>query len=400
MNRILFFIGCIILTFDMSAKDIPFENLVKDVPDPSSAILVFDVQSIALTDNVSFGEIYFTFGKTVYNLPWNNKSIEHNITKANGQVIKTTTCYCKFTPGIFDLTAFDIITASYPYTNYATFPLQGVFELQPNTIHYLGLIQRNSITQETKWLFSDELLNNAINKLKNKYPTIYQAANSNISNISFLKPMVCKTGETLLQDDFSQNSGIWMLINDELHKSSITDGKLILKNNGLDSCLTIRNMEIPKDFNMQIETQWLGGDNNKSFGLIIGNDEKHCLKFNITQSGYYSITRWSYDKGLFAKKETMWFSPIVSAWTKTDKINTQPLGKNTIRVQKLNWYGHIVEFIAFYVNDELLTRNVFYINPPIAGSSGVQFNKSGIVGMFSYGNQTVSFDNFVFSTLK
>ena len=170
---------------------------------------------------------------------------------------------------------------------------------------------------------------------------------------------------------------------------------MIIENNGTDSCVLTIPVKIPrtidseKGFEVILETTWIGGDENKGFGLIIGRGERNCYKFTLSNNGYFSIFGWDYLK-FFTLHNT---NPVMLGWKKYDFINTGAGAKNVIRVLLLPVDSRVYGMFVVYVNDVMVTRNVYFLN----SNSVYQFEKDGVIGVYSYGKQNVAFNKLTFA---
>jgi len=372
-----------------------FKHLKKDVPNPSEAILAFTVKTFNKNYNVSSGDVLFSFGSMVYSCPLNLKSVTK--TKKDGGIVTEATYIYSVQPGTFDLNAVEIETVNGQFSSSTRFPFHGSFRLEAGTINYLGEINIDITSSISNLAISDERYKDMTEKFKKDYPAIISSVKGNINAIQLADSYPCETDKPLFNEDFSNNSRDWKVKDEGVHKMFLSDGSFVIDNQGTDSCLVTSNVEIPESFDIELETTWQGGNNNKRFGLLIGTTEKLCFQFTITGNGYCSIWEWMIGKPLFSKIERNLAKDdgkdIVYSWAKTDALRTNPGDKNIIRVQKTAWYMHTVGMIAFYINNKLIARNIYYLG-------AIQFSKKGVVGMFSYGKQTVSFDNLKLSTLK
>lgn len=367
-----------------------FKRLTKDVPS-DKAILIFNINTFNGKNQVTGGEILFSRNATVFSCPmW-----LINLNKATNNQLITSQCtyYYAVDPGELDINLVNIETTNGTYNTSVGYPVSGTFKLEAGTINYMGEI-RIDLEKSTCIIAHNEVnFEMACSAFKKDFPVIFNSANGKINTVELALSHPCETGGTIFSDDFSVLNSNWQFVNNNLHSTKIIDGKIALDNQSIDSSVVYKTIELPKTFEISADVYWNEGEKNKGFGLIIGTDATSCLKFTITANGYYCISRWLGKNGL------KWISPIVSPWAKTEFINTNPGEKNVIRIQKTDWNMHTVGIIAFYINDKLLARDIFYISPP-AGGSGTQFNKEGTIGLYSYGKQQVSFDNFQMSVLK
>jgi hypothetical protein len=366
----------------------PFKRLIKDEL-TGNAVLFYSIKVENSTNRISGSDVCFGRKSMVYSCPTEWYTPKRNEEKLySGEV----TCYYTADPGEVDINLIEVETTNGSYTSSVSFPLSGKFKLEAGVVHYLGVILVD-LAKSTCSIYQDESITAmAGSKFKNDFPAIAGALNGKITLANLTRPVPCETMQTLFADDFSQNNASWQISAGNLQKIMIAEGVLTMDNQSTDSSVITKTIDIPGSFDAQAECTWQGGETNKGYGLIIGNDPVTCLKFTITSDGYYSIFRW------LPKKDLQWISQNVFGWTKSDAIRTKPGDKNVLRVQKTEWFMHNVGMIAFYVNETLVARNVFYIYPP-AGGSGTQFKKQGVIGLFSYGRQVMAWDNFKVSKL-
>jgi len=386
----------VILSGYSSKNESVFRNLTKDVPS-GGATLIFSVKTISKTYDVSGLEVLFSKGSVVYSCPLNMKYLSKN--KENKIVTTEVFCFSSVVPGNYDLNLVDVETTNGPYIGSVRYPFHGSFQLDAGTVNYLGEIIIDLTTSAVSLEANEKNISLATEKFAREFPAIYSSAGNKINTIRLSESVPCETKDILLSDDFSQNNGNWKLTGADGQIITLNGGEVKIDNQKVDSCLVTRRVELPESFDIEIETRWNGGDPNKAFGLLIGNEENQCLKFSITGGGYCSIFRWDYGRISSSRPMKMWSPPNVVSWSKSAFLHTKPGDKNILRVQKTKWSGFIIGVIAFYINDKLVARNIYYVTPPMGGNA-IQFKKDGIAGMYSFGKQSVSFSNFKMSSLK
>lgn len=393
MKKSLLLIGIIFLTSLSVFAKAPrneniFNRLTKDEVN-GKAVLVFSVKIENSIYKMSGGNITFSKNAIVYNcqMTWFDAKRDKETKLYNGNI----TYYYTVDPGEIDINLIDVVTENGPYTRFVEFPLSGKFTLEAGTINYLGEIEVD-LSKDSYSIFQGENAYKILSEnFKKDYPVIYNSANGKIDFIHFTPSVPYESAESIFNDDFSQSNTDWQFTTDNYHKITTLEGKMLIDNQGTDSCVVSKKVEFPESFDVQAECTWVSGENNKGFGLIVGNDLASCLKFTVTASGYYCIYRW------LPKTDLKWIPEKVINWTKSDVINTKPGEKNVIQVQKTYWYQRKIGMIAFYINGKLAARNNYYIYPPVYG--GLQFKKEGIVGFYSYGKQAITLDSFKMSTI-
>jgi len=382
--------------FTVQAQKNVFKILVSDKPDPAKAILM-------VTYN-GYGELYVTKGNIVYVTPYMGNK-DDITTKGDYMAVR----YYYVDPGEYEFIAFSqsVVTGETdnPYVSHGvvikTFPFSGIFKLEAGKAYYFGYIEtkiptitergRTSIDpngeQTCNVVMSPERLTFSKLKFQNDKPKIFYSVKGEIEPVTFLPTQkMYVAGNVLFDEKFADNTHGWQTSNDGTKKSYISDNSLIIENNGVDSCVLTLPVNIPKSFDLRLETTWIGGDNRRDFGLIIGNDNVNCLKFTITNNGYFCVKRWNYFKGI------MYQNPMVEGWQKHDCIQTGDGAKNVIKVQKMQIQGLTYGMIAFYINDVLVAHGPYLIDQRSA-----QFDKKGVIGVFSFGKQNVAFNRMTFT---
>jgi hypothetical protein len=394
MRNLVFSISLVLTTFSVLAQNAGFKAMLRDKPDPTKAILV-------VTSN-HYGGLYVTSGNKVHGTPATNSKFD-----INGE-LPGIRCYY-VVPGEYDFTAYAPIIGLGSYPNFSTFsksfPFSGFFTLEAGKAYHIGYVnanipttrQKGSIMIETSreqtctFEITDDKLIASKEHLKRYYPKVLNSVKGEIGQVSFTQGhKICPSGNVIFDENFTDNSRGWKTADDGIHKSYITSNSLIIENNGTDSCVLTLPVKIPKGFEIILETTWTGGDDNKGFGLILGNSERKCFKFTISGNGYFSIQRWAYIMN------KMWVSPFALDWRKYDFINTGAGAKNVIRVQRMGIDRSTSGMFVIYVNDVLVARNIFFIDPM---NNIQQLNNKGVIGVYSYGKQDVAFNRLIYSEL-
>lgn len=365
-----------------------FKKLAKDEPS-DQAVLVFTVKVENSKFPISGGAVYFSRDAVVYSCPmtWYTPKRDPVTKLYSGEM----TYYYLTAPGEADIALIDVETKNGSYTTWVSFPLHGLFNMDAGSVNYLGEIDVDLSVSSSTIQQNETSIGSVSAEFKNDYPAISKASKG-IAFVNLSPSIPLKPAGEIFADDFSKGSSAWQMTTDNLHHVTFSDGALVIDNQGTDSSMVLKSTAFPGSFEVQAASTWISGENNKGYGVIVGNDPVNCLKFTITSGGYFSIFRW------LPKKELKWIAQDVVGWTKTDLVHTGSGEKNVLRVQKTEWELHTVGMIAFYINDKLAARNVYYVSPPTIGS-GTQFKKEGVVGMFSYGKQVVAWDEFRVSGL-
>jgi hypothetical protein len=375
-----------------------FQYLRKDVL-TGNAVLIIRVKSLnnkGYNQGYAGGEVLFNYNQVAYSFPLVTEQKYSTASKTTG--ITETVTYCLARPGEYELLLANLDKRSGNNVISTAYDFRGSFSLEAGKVYYLGefLFDLQTNNCRLNLATNDQQLNGTF---KENYPVIFKAAEETVIPVSLGTALPWPVSTALFNDEFSPVSDKWLFDSDPAHETYTADGRLTINKLRADSSLVTMPTELPDNFEIRADAYFMAGDNNKSFGLLIGNEPKRCLKFSITGSGYFAITRWDYGKGVLAKKETMYSPELVVKWTKSELINTTSGAANSIRVQKIPWYGHTVGVIAFYINDKLAARSIYYVSPPVLGGA-IQFMPKGVTGFYAYGRQAVCFDNFRISELK
>jgi len=382
----------VLALFSTSAQKAGFKALIKDNPDPAKAILV-------ITSN-HFGELYVTSGNKVYCTPDPYSKFDVYGEKQNIRAFYVV-------PGEYEFTVFAAIIGLGNSQNFSTyakfFPFTGIFRLEAGKAYHLGYLNaiiptnrvRGSINlatgEETCTYEATKERLKASKEYLEKFSKVFNSVNGVIEQVVFSQGHnICPAGNIIFDEKFANNSRGWKTSDEGAYKSYIANNSLIIENNGTDSCVLTSPVNIPKGFDILLETTWVGGDNNKGFGLILGYSEKNCFKFTISGNGYFSIQRWAY----FMNK--MWVSPFVLEWRKYDYINTGEGAKNRIKVQRMEIDSTVYGMFVIYVNDVMVARNIYFID---SMNNSQQLGNKGVLGVYSYGKQSVAFNRLTLSEL-
>ena len=394
----------VLALFSASAQSTGFKALLRDNPDPTKAILV-------ITSN-HYGALYVTAGNKAYSTPSTSVGFDINGEKPGIR------CYY-VAPGEYEFAVYAAIIGIGSYSKWLSFsrffPYRGVFSLEAGKAYHLGymnvFIPTNSVrgsinlaegertcTYET----NAERLTASKEYLIKYYPKILNSVNGEIVQVTFSQGhTMCPAGKALFDETFADNSHGWKISDVGTHKSYIRNNSLTLENSDEDSYLLTIPAKIPKSFDLQLETRWTSGEDNKGFGLILGNDDRNCYKFTISGNGYFSIQRLShiwtrtYGTGYLATLTGNMEIPFVEAWSKQDCIHTGTDAKNVIRVQMMPIDNKSSQLFLVYVNDVLITRSIYFIDTDF----GHTVRNKGVIGVYSNGKQNVAFNRLTLSEL-
>ena len=376
-----------IVPFSATAQKSVWQHLDKDKPDPTKAVL-------AVTSDKVGGAISVIEGHHVHELlcPVNSK---YNFTEDKKNE-ETFVRYYYVEPGTYEFTTYatSIILPNYPaeiYNKYFFFK-DMIFRLEAGKAYYFGHVNVNipTIIVNKKHIVDpnakqtctiDPNVEHRVTireRFQKNLPNVFNFVEGVIEQVTFTQGhYICSTGKVIFDEKFKDNSRGWKTSNNGMQKSYIADNSLVIENNGLDSCILTIPVNISDNFDVELETTWMGGENNKGFGLIIGDE-----KFTITNNGYFCVKLWG-------KRVNMLLRTFETNWSKYDCINTGTGAKNIIKVQSLPYQSYGYGMLFVYVNNVLVER----INI-------TKFNKKGVIGVFSFGKQNVAFNRLIYSELE
>ena len=124
------------------------------------------------------------------------------------------------------------------------------------------------------------------------------------------------------------------------------------------------------ELDISVNTEWLGGIDTFSYGILFRLSEKGIYGFGITASGTYAVFEWPED---FVPE------PLID-WTASSVINKE--GKNTLRVVTS---GSLLEF---------------YINGTMVNSVTDETLTDGFIGLYVENIQEVAFDNLAVKVIE
>ena len=394
----LFCCGLIPSVLSSGKDENVFRALKKDEACEDPVLVISVKRTTTEKSNIVYsgGEVLFTCGPKVYSFPLISR--EEKTQKNNGVIESEFISSCIAQPGNYELVSISFSARQGNYISSTNYAFHGTFTLAKGTLNYLGEISYDLPTSQVSLESDAGRFKKSGELFGTQFPGLFASAGSKLSVVRLGDPQPFTPATTLFEDDFKSGPARWRMINDNLHSAVIEDGSLIIHDRAKDSAVVSTDIPLPDGFDVELDISWIGGDENKSFGLLIGNDIKHCLKFNLTSSGYYSVTRCDFSKAALAKAEKMFSPEVAEPWKKSAIINTGAGKTNHLRIQKTGWYQHTVGIIAFYLNDKLLCRNFYLISP--AGFGSTQFDKNGVLGLFCYGKQQVSFSKLKYSALN
>ena len=141
----------------------------------------------------------------------------------------------------------------------------------------------------------------------------------------------------------------------------IEDGRLILSGTGSDKLMLVRpSTYFTSDFDICVDTEWLGGADNAEYGIIFRTN----YGFGISANGQYVSLEWSDGP-----------PERLINWTTSSAINKE--GKNTLRV---------ITRVSLFE---------FYINGVIVNSITDETHTEGRIILYLNKLQEVAFDNLV-----
>lgn len=177
-------------------------------------------------------------------------------------------------------------------------------------------------------------------------------------------------GGFLFNDPFSDNSREWQLVDDANWKSSIENGKLIIRvidpRRNFFSGRSL-GIDTDNDFSCSVVVRWQQGNEDNGHGIIYCGDyaSNSMNIFQVSANGFYIIRNW-YRNGPW--------NDIVP-WKRSDRVNLNG-APNLLRVEKQG------EQIRFSINGHVVETL------PYDGGYGNFF------GLHVVSAKTVEFDNF------
>ena len=198
-----------------------------------------------------------------------------------------------------------------------------------------------------------------------------------VDTVKVYEPVAAKPAEPAVADNkfnfldgFTDNSNGWPTVSDANKEISVSDGKLIIKNNTNGRAFHCgRNfaIEVKKDFLLKVTAKWVSGTTGSGFGVYFcSNDQTGSFyTFEISSNGNYTI-------GYFENRGNV---TLLKAWTNSPYIN-QGMMPNILTVKREGSY------IRFIINDHLVE------NFPFEGAYGDGF------GFRVSDAQNVKFENF------
>ncbi|HEY6951580.1 MAG TPA: hypothetical protein VI758_04185, partial [Bacteroidota bacterium] len=163
--------------------------------------------------------------------------------------------------------------------------------------------------------------------------------------IHFTSLLVTQAGaaaseQTVLSDEFSNNSNSWPEGSDENHTMSIAGGSLTLEGLNAEkawmSCIPVK-INQDNDYSIETTVSKVGGDENTGYGLVWGHaDGSNTLMFKVTGTGYYQIV-----------KRIGGVDTDLIPWEKTDAVAASN-GTNKLTLRKVK------DKFEVYVNDQFM----------------------------------------------
>jgi len=145
----------------------------------------------------------------------------------------------------------------------------------------------------------------------------------------------------------------------------IEDGRLILSGTGIGwIMLVMPTTNFTSDLDISVDTEWLGGEKNASYGILFRDSLKGSYGFGMSADGGYISSEWD---------ESLGTPEALIDWTDSSVINKE--GKNTLRIITR---GSLFEF---------------YINGVMVNSITDETLTEGYVRLYVTKLQEVAFDN-------
>ena len=78
----------------------------------------------------------------------------------------------------------------------------------------------------------------------------------------------------------------------------IEDGRLILSGTGDVKLMAVEpNTYFTSDLDISVDTEWLGGVDNESYGILFRHSSKGAYGFGINANGTYHVSEWDESSG-------------------------------------------------------------------------------------------------------
>ena len=178
----------------------------------------------------------------------------------------------------------------------------------------------------------------------------------------------------IVKELFDDNENNWKISDDEHAKTSLSNGKFIFQHKKEDnSYFSWNHFDLSDDEPFTIETtlKHKAGQTNFAYGLIWGIiDVKNFFTFNISETGYYRISR---------NKDSSWTDYV--GWTHSNYINTNG-ESNELSIKKID------NKLKFYINDNFVNQIDFE-----------EFFANGI-GFVIWGQQTIEIEDLMIDGFK
>lgn len=310
--------------------------------------------------------------------------------------------YFSAKPGNYNILGIGTTGSSGNGTQIYEIQINGGVHIDAGRIYYLGEINLSMswkgqvLNDSIKISDPDSTLKLLKSDLSAKYPHTYFQYKNDIVPVTLGPIIQPKAMETFFKDDFDGKTSQWNQQDDSTGKSYFEDGHLKVESRS-ENTPAAQWITLPKplgeSFEIELKATWLSGSND-AFGLLIG-DNKHNnnYMFGISGNGYAGIWFWYAGYSLKASNKRLIGNLI--PWKQVTSFNPDGKGSNTIKVEVIRGT------IFYYVNDQLVARdpvNKYYINSGDYTHFLYPYNNS--VGVFSFGVQSVRFEELKYSKLK
>ncbi|HTK19082.1 MAG TPA: hypothetical protein VL442_06205 [Mucilaginibacter sp.] len=177
-----------------------------------------------------------------------------------------------------------------------------------------------------------------------------------------------KLVQTVMIDDLISRSPDWLQEQDEFHSLTKDGDKYVIareRQTGSSIPCVFADLNENDNWTIEADTQWFGGIDKYSYGIVFGREENNYYSFVITGNGHFSLVKQA--KGDYKE---------IVPWKKAFAINQ--CGSNHLLLKKIN------DQVELYINNNYVAS---IKNEPFFGKG---------YGFKVWGNQKVAFSKFRF----
>lgn len=174
----------------------------------------------------------------------------------------------------------------------------------------------------------------------------------------------------LVYDTFTTNENAWALWpNGEYYATTLQGGTFVMETrNELNSAEFIgSSLSLPEEYDIDVDTTWLNGVDNRSYGLTLGTDTQNRYNFSVSGNGWAMVSGYRNNQ-LIAPNPIEWASGM-----------SQLGDGRTVNTLKLKVRGGSCDY---------------FVNGRLIGSILLSLPRSQLrVGFFVENRQRIAFDN-------